>query len=201
MSKIFKVKNPMSGKFFNLTGKKFGALTVLERSGVNDKNNRVQWVCLCDCGNTCLAVTHYLNSGKTTSCGCRINNKGSKSAIWTGYEEIAGTVWGHIINGANHRNISFDLTIEDAWELFLNQERKCALTNLPLSFSKTQMKFGNDSRSYRTASLDRKDSKLGYIKENVQWLHKDINLMKNKFDETYFINMCKLIVKNHANKI
>ena len=47
------------------------------------------------------------------------------------------------------------------------------------------------------ASLDRIDSSKGYIEGNVQWVHQNINMMKNKFDNQYFIEMCKLITKNN----
>ena len=47
--------------------------------------------------------------------------------------------------------------------------------------------------SSTTASLDRIDSSKGYVIGNVQWVHKDINIMKNKFDNQYFIDMCKKI--------
>ena len=49
----------------------------------------------------------------------------------------------------------------------------------------------------QTASLDRIDSSKGYTKNNVQWLHKDINIMKRDFPEEKFLFLCKQIVKNH----
>jgi len=48
-----------------------------------------------------------------------------------------------------------------------------------------------------TWSPDRIDSKKGYTKENLQFVHKDINLMKNKFPEDYFIEMCKKGAENN----
>ena len=47
-----------------------------------------------------------------------------------------------------------------------------------------------------TASLDRIDSKKAYTVDNIQWVHKDINMLKNKYDQEYFIHMCTLV----ANK-
>ena len=43
--------------------------------------------------------------------------------------------------------------------------------------------------------IDRIDSSKGYVKGNVQWVHKNVNLMKGKFDQEYFIEMCKKITK------
>ena len=59
-----------SPRFIDLTGKRFGFLTVLER-GENSKQGGVRWRCLCDCGKETLSLTAHLNSGHTTSCGCR----------------------------------------------------------------------------------------------------------------------------------
>jgi hypothetical protein len=77
-----------------------------------------------------------------------------------------------------------EITIKQAWELFEAQNRRCSLTGLPLYFG---------GRNGTTASLDRIDSSLGYLISNVQWIHKDVNRMKNHFDQDYFIDICKRI--------
>ena len=53
----------------DLTGRKFGRLTVVERSGTA-KNRKAVWLCECDCGNTTEVQSDKLLSGETTSCGC-----------------------------------------------------------------------------------------------------------------------------------
>ena len=54
----------------DLTGQRFGKLTVIKRAE-NNKHNQVMWICLCDCGNTTRPiVASHLRSGNTTSCGC-----------------------------------------------------------------------------------------------------------------------------------
>ena len=62
------------GKFIDLTGQKYGRLTVLER-GPNEfvgktKIPFVRWVCRCDCGNEVIVRGNDLKSGHTKSCGC-----------------------------------------------------------------------------------------------------------------------------------
>ena len=58
----------------DLTGQKFGLLTVIERGEdyINPKNGTrlKRWLCRCDCGNTTLVATNSLTSGNTKSCGC-----------------------------------------------------------------------------------------------------------------------------------
>ena len=57
------------GKIKDLTGKKFGRLTVIKRVE-NDKSNRSQWLCKCECGKEAIVKSHYLTSGQKKSCGC-----------------------------------------------------------------------------------------------------------------------------------
>ncbi len=52
----------------DLTGQRFGGLTVLRRG--ENKNGRTAWVCKCDCGNEKTVTAHDLKAGKVKSCGC-----------------------------------------------------------------------------------------------------------------------------------
>lgn len=58
-------------KVVDLTGKKFGKLTVIERVG--SRNGRSVWKCLCDCGNYIETYASYLTTNDTRSCGCVIS--------------------------------------------------------------------------------------------------------------------------------
>lgn len=62
------------GKFKDLTGQKFGRLTVVKQ-GDTARNGDIRWWCQCDCGNVELVLvrTYHLNSGHTKSCGCLRN--------------------------------------------------------------------------------------------------------------------------------
>jgi hypothetical protein len=53
----------------DLTGKKFGRLTVVSEHGRTRKNS-VTWDCVCDCGNRKIVIGYDLRSGNTSSCGC-----------------------------------------------------------------------------------------------------------------------------------
>ena len=56
------------GKFIDLTGQKFGRLTVIKRA--NNKGKRTAWICVCKCGNELITTTDNLRCGDTQSCGC-----------------------------------------------------------------------------------------------------------------------------------
>jgi hypothetical protein len=115
---------------------------------------------------------------------------------WKGYEELSGTRWSSYQKGAEIRGLVFEVTIEYAWNLFIEQERKCALSGLPIYFD---MDLGNLCKyGYQggTASLDRIDSSKGYIVGNLQWIHKDINKMKMDLQEEDFFRMVKQIYEH-----
>jgi hypothetical protein len=57
------------GNFIDLTGKKFGKLTVIKRHGIT-KNNAVTWECKCECGKTTYIEGVHIREGHTKSCGC-----------------------------------------------------------------------------------------------------------------------------------
>lgn len=53
----------------NLTGKRFGRLTVIQRQG-STKGGIATWLCKCDCGNDHISNTGKLQSEEVKSCGC-----------------------------------------------------------------------------------------------------------------------------------
>ena len=57
-------------RFEDLTGKKFGYLTVLHRVE-NHRNGRIMWLCECECGNTRKVTSHDLKDGTVKHCGCK----------------------------------------------------------------------------------------------------------------------------------
>lgn len=116
-----------------------------------------------------------------------------KKHNWKGYKEIAGTNWTYYKKGALRRGFKFDITIEYAWDLFLEQDRKCALSGQDIGFNIKTGSLSKYGYQKNTASLDRIDSKKGYVRGNVQWLHKDLNKLKSNLDEKEFIKLCTLV--------
>ena len=57
------------GKFIDLTGMRFGRLTVLYRTdNPNNKTKKTFWLCECECGEKTIADTASLKNGKTAQC-------------------------------------------------------------------------------------------------------------------------------------
>ena len=181
-------------KFVDRTGYKIGRLTLEYPIKLKKV---IHWVCLCDCGNRITVSVSSLNKGNTKSCGCLrkelIIEKNRKS--WKGCGELSGNYIGQVRYQAKKRNIYFNVTVEYLWNLFLIQERKCVLSGLVLT-------FGDKRKRQRdqTVSLDRIDADKGYIKGNVQWVHKIINIMKGKQNQEGFIKFCMMIGRHNNEK-
>ncbi len=180
-------------KRIDIEGKVYGKLTVISKHSTT-RNGHERFTCKCTCGNTCNILKTHLQQENTTSCGCD-RPLGKSHKQWKGVGEISGEFWySHIVRSASgakgRKAIDLSVTKEQAWNLFLKQNRKCALSGQILLFPKKYK-----DKSY-TASLDRIDSNLGYSIDNIQWIHKDINIMKNKFHNQYFIHICKQIANN-----
>ncbi len=64
--------NPIvrGSRFKDIAGMKFDRLTVLRYSGQKNKDNRLLWLCKCECGNTGLFTGKGLRNGTIQSCGC-----------------------------------------------------------------------------------------------------------------------------------
>jgi hypothetical protein len=177
-----------------MVGKVFGELTCIKEVNKNElkiKSTNAFYLFRCSCGNEFIKRGSDVRQGKCNrciSCFKKRNTaiRGEKNSKFTGYKEISGAYWFKVGYKRKHKKI---ITIEYAWDLFLKQNRKCALTGLELYFPKT-------TNGDFTASLDRIDSTKDYIEGNVQWVHKDINMMKNKHSQNYFINLCKLVADN-----
>lgn len=114
---------------------------------------------------------------------------------YKGIGDLSGRDWSRIKYSAKKRNIEFsdDLTIDFAWQLFLDQNKKCKLSNLPIELYRSRIK--------NTASLDRIDSSGIYSKDNVQWLHKDINNLKGSLSNKDTIDLCRRIYINNSLNI
>jgi hypothetical protein len=174
--------------------KKIGKLLVLHR--VEDKidcggHPIRQWKCVCECGEIVIRKSYHLKRGR---CSCK-KCKALEDAKKFGYQDIRQHHWYNIEKHAYKRNLEFNISMEYAWELYEKQDKKCALSGMPIIFAKNKV---GHTRGETTASLDRIDSKKGYIENNVQWLHKWINTMKMDFEQEEFIEFCRLITEQNA---
>ena len=78
-------KEKAAAAFKDITGQKFGKLTVLEKTDKRTNNRSIIWKCKCDCGNFCEISRDSLIKG-TQSCGCLQKEKASKMGKMQGYD-------------------------------------------------------------------------------------------------------------------
>jgi hypothetical protein len=91
--------------------------------------------------------------------------------------------------GAEFRGITWDLTLDDVADLLEAQDFKCALTGWDIEFPE------NGHPQKAPASIDRIDSKLGYLKGNTQLLTRQVNMMKQSYSQEDFIAVCLAVAK------
>ena len=60
----------------DLTGRKFGRLTVIAKDPERTSCNRVRWICRCECGNIKSIQAIHLEQGAIISCGCSSESNG-----------------------------------------------------------------------------------------------------------------------------
>lgn len=70
----------------DLTGQKFGLLTVVSRA--ENRKGRTCWLCRCDCGRERVVASRDLKSGKASSCGCQATRRG--------YMDLTGQRFGRL---------------------------------------------------------------------------------------------------------
>ena len=89
--------------------------------------------------------------------------------------------------GAETRGIYWDITLDDVADLMEYQGGKCALTGWSIEFPDS----GHPQDA--PASIDRVDSKQGYVSGNIQLLTKQVNMMKQAYTQDEFISVCKAV--------
>lgn len=105
----------------DLTGQRFGRLTVVRRQP--PKNKKTYWLCVCDCGQKTEVATHHLTSGHTESCGCLRFERLKEANIKHGERHSRlYTIWAHMRQRCyNPRNKDYSyyggrgITICDEW--------------------------------------------------------------------------------------
>jgi hypothetical protein len=141
----------------------------------------------CSCGKEFLrALSALTHKNPVKSClKCKqIYSTVKAEQDWVGTKGIPTRYYSRTKDGAKKRDLPFELSNEQMYSLYLAQTQSCALTGVPISFTANN------------ASLDRIDSSGGYTVNNVQWVHKDINRMKNVFPQEHFVSLCHAVASN-----
>lgn len=149
-------------RLIDLTGQKFGRLTVIERAK-NAKYSSVRWLCQCDCGQQTVVTAGNLKNNHTRSCGCLRRDINSKIHYIHGYSHSKNkrneiyTIWKDIVKRCNNSNCN-------------NYEnyggRGIRICNKWLKFINFLEDMGERPRGM---SVDRINNDGDYCPENCKW--------------------------------
>lgn len=176
----------------------YGENTVISENVIR-KDGKICFEVKCSCGRIGFKQAKALKNGKSTRCkSCSSKKTFSEYPLPVNFKNIGGlgaTFFGSIRDGAIKRGYEFSITQQYLWTLLEDQQFRCALSGMPINLS-LLIKKSNPDYSKFTASVDRINNDLGYIEGNVQWVHKDVNRMKWKWTEEYFVYICRMVSNN-----
>ena len=142
-------------KLIDLTGNKFGRLTVICRG--KNKKKKTYWLCKCECGNVKEIQGGNLKLGDTKSCGCIENIGNTKHKLSNHF--LYGTWKAMKTRCHSEKHVSFKdygskgIKVCDEW------------MDSPESFINWAMSSGYEYG----LTLERKDNDKGYNPENCKW--------------------------------
>lgn len=171
----------------NLINQRFGHLVVTREAPSKIEKNgrkRIRWYCDCDCGTKdVVADANALVGGHVTGCGnkCKLRVKPNNGAA-------KNTVFLYYRGNAKRRNITFSLTREDVVNLIEQPCFYCGATKSNV--------VNTDTYTYKYNGIDRIDSNIGYIKNNVVACCKYCNRAKSDMSLNEFKNWINNLVKN-----
>lgn len=139
----------------DLTGNKYNRWTVL--SFYESKNGRTYWSCLCECGKEKVVRSDQLKDSRSQSCGCLRAERSYRTHGM--YNTKIYRVWAAMVSRTSNPS-------DPAWQYYGAVE--CGLVQK--DWDKFENFYRDMGESYKEGlTLERKDPKLGYSKDNCVW--------------------------------
>lgn len=156
------------GKFMDLTGLKFGDLTVIKQ--IEDQGDKTQWLCLCSCGEETTAITNKLTSGRKKMCPACAQSRKRKTTTHGMSKTRIYEIWCGMKKRCNNKSEKSypryggrGISVCREWEEDFGKFYEWAMSN------------GYDE----SLSIDRIDPNGNYEPSNCRWITMDAQ-SKNK---------------------
>ena len=114
----------MNHNFKDLSGQKFGKLTVVDCTFEKTNKGNYIWNCLCDCGEQKKVPGSYLTTGHCKSCGCfQVEMYDGFIRKFSGHNRKEYgmssflSMYSRYLRGAKDRNLLFSLSLEQFREI------------------------------------------------------------------------------------
>lgn len=175
----------------NIKNQRFGKLIAIDCEAPINPGDKSKWLCVCDCGNKTISDITCLTTGIIKCCKECSTGPGRKN--YYGNSVVSLSYFNDLKRGAIDRGIEWNVSLEDLEIQFKKQQGLCYFSKIeliPPVFSQKRKEW--------TASVDRLDSDIGYVRNNVVWVHKDINRMKWHYEVEYFVELCKRVSENYV---
>jgi hypothetical protein len=168
-------------------GETNGMLTLLSYKGMETyPSGRSEYLgeFRCECGKTCVRKLKLVKKKSTQSCGCLYG----KDKLLPGGKAEMNKVYRGYIDGARRRGLAFKLNKDD---FVLISKQPCHYCGC-LPSNRQSLK---DNSEFVYNGVDRKDSNIGYIKENCLPCCFWCNRSKSTMTVNDFISKCEQVIK------
>ena len=176
------------GRFENLVGQRFNRLLVLERAE-NTKQGQLQWLCQCDCGNTCIARGCSLKNGAKKSCGCLRKETARNNT----FKDIEGEIFGRL-------TVIKEIKNDDKEDTFSYWLCRCECGN-EVVVTGVSLRNGN-TKSCGCLQKDKIKEISKEMWENEEYREKMSEKAKEKWEDEEYSKKIKHVLKenNEINK-
>jgi len=161
------------------TGDVVGRLYVLGQGPSITQTNgrkRVQWLCVCECGNETLVEAGNLNSGHTTSCGCLVQDTCARIGSKSEHGKVGTREWS-AWQGAKNRVINSN---QPSWDRYGGR----GISMFAGWLNNFQAFYDYMGPCPEGMTLDRIDNDGDYAPGNVRWATK-LEQARNKSNSTF----------------
>ena len=163
----------------DMTGKRYGMLTVIRYAGHNKNGNRV-WECKCDCGTIKMIEGSPLRKGITVSCGCYHKRDITERETIHGMSDTRlHNIWNHMKQRCSNKNNTAykyyggrGITVCNEW------------SNDFMSFYSWAMQNGYTEE----LTIDRIDTNKGYDPSNCRWVSRKVQMNNRNAVHKFTIN-------------